>query len=336
MRTRLAVLSSLVVCSLVAERACAADQLVASRLAVIEAGKYVVLSALSTQQPGRAPFVLPTPGSADDPTVHGATLRFSDRGVTGGIADYALDASGWRGLGSPPGSRGYRYLGRNDAGHPNPRSRCRVVTLHARRIWAICRTDDRLTTPFTGALTVELAMPPAARDFATAPSSAARRRGTTRGRCVAATRRRRSPARRATAPKFDRLPSAAVAGRCWYLSFGTSCDDVYSAIGLRYSEATRTFAGSDGSAEGCSAVLMAMGLPRATDLDCTSPEIDIGGLGCFYFDDLGMSYRCTAPPTTSEAEDFGAFRACACHPEDPRDARGGEHGSRRSLAKLSN
>ncbi|HWP65556.1 MAG TPA: PQQ-dependent sugar dehydrogenase [Candidatus Limnocylindria bacterium] len=53
------------------------------------------------------------PARLGDPTVLGATLEVAGTGVgDGDTGPLALDAGRWKGLGSPPGARGYRYLDR--------------------------------------------------------------------------------------------------------------------------------------------------------------------------------------------------------------------------------
>lgn len=61
--------------------------------------------------------VSPTPGSVDDPTVNGATLTLGNP-VSAETEDYPLPASGWSGLGNPPGTKGYKYADAALAGGP--------------------------------------------------------------------------------------------------------------------------------------------------------------------------------------------------------------------------
>jgi hypothetical protein len=56
----------------------------------------------------RAGLAAPAPGAADDPTTSGAQLTLFNP-TTHESDTYALPASGWEGLGNPPGSRGYKY-----------------------------------------------------------------------------------------------------------------------------------------------------------------------------------------------------------------------------------
>lgn len=115
-------------------------------------------------------------------------------------------------------------------------------------------------------------------------------------------------------PTIEFLPVAELAGACWYPAPHTSCSAICSFAGLQYSEATRTFAGSDGTAGNCAAVIAALGGVEpvtVTDSDCVSLGI-FSGLGCAALDELPLTVRCFTPPTTADAEVIGAIRACGC------------------------
>jgi hypothetical protein len=61
-------------------------------------------------------------------------------------AEFALPSSGWTGLGSPAGSRGYRYSGAGSLADP-----CRVVLVKERVVKAVCKgAGVALPTPFLG------------------------------------------------------------------------------------------------------------------------------------------------------------------------------------------
>lgn len=300
----------LILCAIVPARAAAVDELVSARSALVIPGKVATFSSQARQQPGGAPFALPAPGSADDPTLHGAKLSFADVGLVGGSVQYALDASGWRALGTPPGASGYRYRGRDDVVDPNPKGTCRSVILRTDSIRAVCRDDVPLTTPFGDAATVVLAM-------GSAPTFryCAELGGDETRNGASSLKRKNAPPPVACplteCPTAGVVPSASVGGGCWYYGLGMSCDDICDFVGLRYSEATRTFAGSDGTNANCDAVLAGLGLPGADDADCTTIGID--GFGCFFPAEVGPpSIRCTDPPTTSSAGHVNADRACAC------------------------
>lgn len=76
------------------------------------------------------------PGALDDPTLRGGDLQVFDIGG-GSLARFELPPQvpplGWRGLGNPPGAKGYRYRGAGSAGDP-----CKKVVVTATRISASC------------------------------------------------------------------------------------------------------------------------------------------------------------------------------------------------------
>lgn len=97
-----------------------------------------------------------------------------------------------------------------------------------------------------------------------------------------------------------------VGGACWFLSeSGQSCSDVCAAVGFPYNEATRTYAGSDGTNAHCEEVLDALGQPG----DPVFSEMCDSGLGCVKESDSSQRFRCTIP-TDPDAEN--GQRACAC------------------------
>jgi hypothetical protein len=99
----------------------------------------------------------------------------------------------------------------------------------------------------------------------------------------------------------------AVGGACWFLSApGASCTATCTAEGLTYDEATRTYAGSDGTDAGCGAVSAAV---HGVAFDASTP---VGtGSGCFVRFDLSGAVRNTSPTTTAGAITLG-LRYCAC------------------------
>lgn len=128
----------------------AADITIAAKLGMVKPGKMAKLLAKS-----ETGFTLPTPNGADDPTLGGAVLHFSDTGDAGGSISVTLGAAGWKGLGNPAGSKGYKYKGKADPGSP-----CSVVLLKPKVIKAVCKgAAITLTTPFDGALAARLALP---------------------------------------------------------------------------------------------------------------------------------------------------------------------------------
>jgi hypothetical protein len=96
-----------------------------------------------------------------------------------------------------------------------------------------------------------------------------------------------------------------VGPSCWFTGeFGASCQTMCIAAGLEYDDATRTFAGSDGTLANCQSVLTALGHVGATmDFPGT-------GLGCVIAP--GTLGRDTNP-TTATAANGTIRRMCACH-----------------------
>ena len=124
----------------------AASELIpGSRLTVKKAR---VARFVARPAPGDA-FPLPT----SDPTTEGASLRFVDTGLAAGYRTYPAPATGWRGLGSPAGSRGYRYRA---AGSTEP---CRVILVRSTAIKAVCSGPGvTLAPPFAGDVGIVLTL----------------------------------------------------------------------------------------------------------------------------------------------------------------------------------
>jgi len=99
---------------------------------------------------------------------------------------------------------------------------------------------------------------------------------------------------------------AVVAGTCWFLGDpNQSCDDVCTAAGAVYDDATRTYAGSDGTLTHCAEVLDAVAAPIKPDLYLGGPD----EVGCFV--DTNNWWR-DPTNTTASASWFSVQRACAC------------------------
>jgi hypothetical protein len=72
-----------------------ADELLPTTVAVVKAGKLAKLVA--------RPLAAGLPDAGNDPTAEGGSLQLFHTGSAAAKA-YALPASGWKGLGSPPGA----------------------------------------------------------------------------------------------------------------------------------------------------------------------------------------------------------------------------------------
>jgi hypothetical protein len=130
--------------------ASAADQEIPVKVGIIKPGKLAKFVAKGT-------FPLPTSGAADDPTLNGAQLRIFDELAAAGDVTYTLDKTGWSGLGSPAGSKGYKYRG--SAAVPADGT-CSVVLIKATVIKAVCKgAAVTLAPPFTGNVGAILGLP---------------------------------------------------------------------------------------------------------------------------------------------------------------------------------
>lgn len=129
----------------------AADVLIPAKVGLVKPAKMVKIVA----KPSAA--ALAAPGSAADPTLHGAVLQVFDTGLGGaGSMTVTLDASGWTGLGNPAGSKGYKYKGKDDlTGGP-----CSVVLLKPTAIKAVCKGPGvTLAPPFADTMGLTIGMP---------------------------------------------------------------------------------------------------------------------------------------------------------------------------------
>jgi len=95
-----------------------------------------------------------------------------------------------------------------------------------------------------------------------------------------------------------------VGGFCWYDgAISANCVTTCAAHGKVYDDATRTYAGSDGTDANCASVGSALGLPGFTS------TLSFAGMGCF---SAGFGNMRDTDPTTSTASG-NAVRYCACH-----------------------
>jgi hypothetical protein len=122
------------------------DALIPGKKVIVKPGKIAKVLSKGT-------FTFPSP--ANDPTVEGGTLRIFDTIFAGaGDNTYALPASGWSGLGNPPGAKGFKYKGAGSGSDP-----CKVVLVKDTTIKAVCKGSGvTLTTPFSGDVGVILTL----------------------------------------------------------------------------------------------------------------------------------------------------------------------------------
>jgi len=122
------------------------DELMPGRIVLIRPGVIAKFVA-------KAATTFDLPDSGNSPVAEGAMLSIFDTG--GSTADsYSLPSAGWKALGSPAGSKGYKYKGAGSVGDP-----CRVVLVKAKVVKAVCKGGGvQLVTPFTGDVGIVLAV----------------------------------------------------------------------------------------------------------------------------------------------------------------------------------
>lgn len=189
----------------------------ASAVDILIPGKRFVAKPASVAKfVAKGTFALPAPGSAEDPTQGGALLTIGD---TDDIGDIHLELGrfGWKGLGNPAGSKGYRYKGKDDPLYADPNDTCRDVLLRSNVIRAVCRgAIVTITPPLLGEAVVEIELPSAAptRKYCAAFG------GTEKKNTAAAARRVNAPA----PARCDGPP------RCGPDGFGECPDPFFCAI----------------------------------------------------------------------------------------------------------
>lgn len=106
----------------------------------------------------------------------------------------------------------------------------------------------------------------------------------------------------------DSCGGTQAGGHCWYFgAAGASCDNVCASHG-GYHEATRTYAGSEGTTSNCDQLLNMLGAPADPSGTGT---INLRGLGCYYSYGTNSRWRDTYP-TLSNASSSNRSRVCAC------------------------
>ena len=129
------------------------DELMPGNVATIQPGALAKFVAKPSTD-----SVFALAGAANDPTVEGAVLGVFDTMPGAGDDLYALPVQpaplGWTGLGSPPGSKGYKYRGAGTPADP-----CKVVIVKPKVVKAVCKGSGiTLAPPFVGDLGVVLTL----------------------------------------------------------------------------------------------------------------------------------------------------------------------------------
>jgi cysteine-rich repeat protein len=119
--------------------ASAADVLTPAKIGIVKPGKLAKFVAKDSS-------LFPLPSGADDPTQSSGSLKYFDTLSSAGSDTYALPAGSWKGLGNPPGAKGFKYKGAGSPSDP-----CKVVIIKEKVIKAVCKDSGvTLTPPFTG------------------------------------------------------------------------------------------------------------------------------------------------------------------------------------------
>jgi hypothetical protein len=118
--------------------------------------KAAALFKFLAKAPDGAPFDLPD--APNDPTVVGGTLHVFDSSEGAGDDLYSLPVQaaplGWKGLGSPTGSKGYKYKGAGTPADP-----CKVVLVTPKVVKAVCKgAGVELAPPFVGEAAIVLTL----------------------------------------------------------------------------------------------------------------------------------------------------------------------------------
>lgn len=124
------------------------DELMPGRVALVRTAKLAKFIA----KPAGGVFDLPD--AANDPAAEGATLRLFDTVAhPNGDFTFSLPAGvGWKGLGNPAGSKGYKYKGTGTLGDP-----CKLVLIKEKIVKAVCKGPEiDFPLPFQGDLGVVL------------------------------------------------------------------------------------------------------------------------------------------------------------------------------------
>jgi len=112
-------------------------------------------------------------------------------------------------------------------------------------------------------------------------------------------------------------PGKNFGGSCWrFGAQGASCTDTCANVGMSYDSATKTFAGSDGTAENCSALAQAIfssytSPPAPTPWSYTS--FTSTGVGCSLVNGAPPHIYRDTNPTLGDATNSSFSRFCACH-----------------------
>ena len=123
-----ALLSFVAVAAVPATPAHATDNLVPGKIFIVQPGKLAkfILKPIS-------PAVVPLPAGPNSPLIKVWAIWWK---WFGSWKHVILIITGWKGLGNPPGSKGYKYKGAGTLSDP-----CKVVLVKPKIIKAVCKGD---------------------------------------------------------------------------------------------------------------------------------------------------------------------------------------------------
>jgi len=130
----LGIVTTMCAALLVPGSARATDTLIPGKIHIIKDTKL-------TKMVSKGAFPLPAPGGPEDPTAAGGGLSVFDTDDSMGFST-TLPAGQWMGLGSPAGSKGYKYKGAGTPADP-----CKVVLVKSAVIKFVCKDDQALQPP---------------------------------------------------------------------------------------------------------------------------------------------------------------------------------------------
>jgi len=134
------------------------DQGMPGKILIVKAGK---LAKFISKPATGTTFALPS--AANDPTLEGASLVFTELGGTASISTN-LPAVGWKGLGNPAGSKGYKYKGAGSTTDP-----CKTVLVKEKIVKGICKGSAiDLDQPVSGVVAISLVVGTDSKAYCTA------------------------------------------------------------------------------------------------------------------------------------------------------------------------
>jgi len=253
----------------------------AGRVMIIKAGRLAKFVAKPPTTGGV--FDLPDPGN--DPTAKGGQLRLIDLGDPNS-ADvvFGLPAAGWKGLGNPAGSKGYKYKGTGSAADP-----CKVVLVKEKIVKAVCKgAAVDFDQPLDGTLGIVLTVGSDSKHYCTTFG------GSTIKNQATLTKRKSATAPACTCgavpPKHVHLVNTVGSGDCGTVTTTSGASSGLACAGL--------YLGSGSAALSLPAVTPDSVQPVIFDVDCCagdtlllgpSNDADTGGqslsctqAGCFF------------------------------------------------------